>query len=183
MDWYTVLTGLVALAALTMHGASYVALKTEGNVHTRATELVRVTWAATTALTIGSLVATLWIRSALLGNFRAHAAGWIFPAVVATALSAVPFFVRRRNDLAAFVASLLYLAGMLGGAAFALYPALIPASGDPAYSITIFNAHTGTYSMRAGLVWWSLGLMLAAGYFIFLYRSFRGKVRLGPEEL
>jgi cytochrome d ubiquinol oxidase subunit II len=27
-------------------------------------------------------------------------------------------------------------------------------------------------------VWWSLGLVIAIGYFVFVYRMFRGKVRL-----
>src|SRR5713101_2244830 len=32
LDWYTVLTGALALAALSVHGAHYLALKTEGSV-------------------------------------------------------------------------------------------------------------------------------------------------------
>jgi cytochrome bd-type quinol oxidase subunit 2 len=29
-----------------------------------------------------------------------------------------------------------------------------------------------------GLVWWTLGLVIALGYFFYVYRMFRGKVRL-----
>ena len=36
LDWYTILIGLLALAALTMHGADYIAVKTEGAVNARA---------------------------------------------------------------------------------------------------------------------------------------------------
>jgi len=32
--------------------------------------------------------------------------------------------------------------------------------------------------LSVGFVWWSIGMVLAAGYFIFVYRMFRGKVRL-----
>jgi cytochrome bd-type quinol oxidase subunit 2 len=31
------------------------------------------------------------------------------------------------------------------------------------------------------LVWWFVGMILALGYFFFVYRMFRGKVRLEGE--
>jgi cytochrome d ubiquinol oxidase subunit II len=67
---------------------------------------------------------------------------------------------------------------MLAGVAAALYPSLLPSSGDPARDITIYNAATGEYALRVGLIWWGLGMCLAFGYFVFVYRMFRGKVRL-----
>jgi cytochrome bd-type quinol oxidase subunit 2 len=51
-----------------------------------------------------------------------------------------------------------------------------------AYSLTVFNSKTGDYSMRVGLVWWLVGIILAIGYFVFLYRFFRGKVTLEDTE-
>jgi cytochrome bd ubiquinol oxidase subunit II len=66
---------------------------------------------------------------------------------------------------------------MLAGVAVALYPSLLPSSGDPARDITIYNAATGEYALRVGLIWWALGMGLAFGYFVFVYRMFRGKVR------
>jgi cytochrome bd-type quinol oxidase subunit 2 len=53
------------------------------------------------------------------------------------------------------------------------------ATTDPSYGLTVYNSQTGAYSMTVGLVWWLVGVALAVGYFVFLYRSFRGKVRLG----
>lgn len=65
--------------------------------------------------------------------------------------------------------------------AAALYPSLLPSSDDPARDITIYNAATGAYALRVGLIWWGLGMCLAFGYFVFVYRMFRGKVRLEKE--
>ena len=67
---------------------------------------------------------------------------------------------------------------ILAGVAAALYPSLLPSNGDAARDITIYNAATGEYALRVGLVWWGLGMCLAFGYFVFVYRKFRGKVRL-----
>ena len=71
---------------------------------------------------------------------------------------------------------------MLGGAAFALYPALLPGAPDARNSITIHNAAAGANSLSSGLVWWSIGMLIAVGYFVFVYRMFSGKVRAGAGD-
>jgi cytochrome bd ubiquinol oxidase subunit II len=176
LDWYTVLTGVLALATLAVHGAHWLALKTEGEINARARRVAGVGWWALLALTVLSLVASLYIRPQVLDNFRLRAWGWLIPAVVASSLVAMRYFRARGRDLAAFLSSTAYITAMLGGAAFALYPVLLPSSMDPALSLTIHNAKTGPYSLGVGLIWWLLGMTLAVGYFAFLYRFFRGKV-------
>jgi len=64
---------------------------------------------------------------------------------------------------------------MLTSAAFTVYPDVLPAV-DPAYSLTVTNASGPQYSLAVGLVWWVVGMLLAAVYFVLIYRLFRGKV-------
>jgi cytochrome bd ubiquinol oxidase subunit II len=181
LDWYTVLTGVLALVTLTVHGANYVVIKTAGDLESRARKVARSTSPALVLMTIVSLLATLYIRPTLLDNFRLHVWGWSIPVTVVVALAAMIYFHAKQNDKAAFLCSTAYIVGMLGGAAFAMYPYLLPASTDPSYSLTIFNSRTGNYSMSVGLVWWLVGITIALGYFVFLYRFFRGKVKLEDE--
>ena len=70
---------------------------------------------------------------------------------------------------------------MLSGAAFALYPTLLHATTDPARSLTIYNAAAGEHGLAVGVVWWTIGMALALGYFVYLYHSFRGKLSLEGE--
>ena len=42
LDWYTVLMGVVGASILTLHGAHYLALKTEGEIFTRAQRIAGV---------------------------------------------------------------------------------------------------------------------------------------------
>ena len=67
------------------------------------------------------------------------------------------------------------------GAVFALYPQVLPASTDPAYSLTIYNSAAGRHGLSVGFAWWTLAAVLAVAYFIFIYRMFRGKVSLEGE--
>ncbi|HEY7166385.1 MAG TPA: cytochrome d ubiquinol oxidase subunit II [Candidatus Binatia bacterium] len=180
LDWYTVLIGLLGLATLTVHGAHYIALKTTGDLCARSREAARLGWWALVALTVLSLIASLYVRPQALDNYFLRPWGWLIPVIVVAALAAMPMFRRRAQDGAAFLASVAYIAGTLGGAAFAMYPTLLPSSIDPSYNLTIHNAKTGSYSLTVGLIWWLVGIALAIGYFTFVYRSFWGKVV--PDE-
>src|SRR5216684_768666 len=176
LDWYTVIAGLVALVALTVHGANYVALKTSGDLSQRARRVAGLLWPGLLLVTLLSLWATLSIHPNLLDNYKSHVFLFVIPLGVAASLQAMVVFRRRGNDKAAFLSSSAYLIFMLMGAAAAVYPNLLVSTTDPALNITVNNAATGRYSLSVGLVFWGIGMLLAIGYFVFIYRMFRGKV-------
>jgi cytochrome bd ubiquinol oxidase subunit II len=176
LDWYTVIAGVVALVALTIHGAHYVAVKTAGELNQRSRSLAARLWPALALMTLLSLWATLSIRPDALANYRRYPVLFVIPVAVALSLLAMFLQGRRGNDKAAFLASSAYLLFMLVGAAAAVYPNLLVATTNPAFNITIYNAASSRYSLSFGLVWWSFGMALAIGYFVFVYRMFRGKI-------
>jgi cytochrome bd ubiquinol oxidase subunit II len=182
LDWYTVLAGAVALIALTIHGANYLALKTEGDLGRRARASARSLWPLLVALTVASCIATLLVRPQVSQNYVAHPSGFLIPVLVAASLALMFGAHRSIHDRVAFLSSCVYLASMLGGAAFALYPALLPSSNPGVADITIHTAPAGRYSLTYGLIWWSIGIAIAIGYFVFVYRMFRGKVSLQAGE-
>ena len=181
LDWYTVLTGVIALVTLTVHGALYIVTKTEGDLNQRARKTALALWPIQVLLTFVGLIATISIRPAVLDNYKNHAIGFAIPAIVYASLAVMIRGIQKRHEKMAFVASAVYIIGMLVGAAFALYPVVLPASTDPARNITIFNAAAGHHGLTVGLVWWIFGMILALGYFFFLFRMFRGKVRIEGE--
>jgi cytochrome bd ubiquinol oxidase subunit II len=71
---------------------------------------------------------------------------------------------------------------MMASTAFAIYPNVLPAV-KPENSLTVYNASGSAYGLAIGLVWWSIGMVLAAIYFVLIYRLFRGKVRLDDEDI
>ena len=178
LDWYTVLTGVIALVTLTAHGSLYVAVKTEDDLNGRARKVAQWLWPVQLLLTVAGLIATVAIRPGVLDNYKHHAVGFAIPVLVFGALAVMMHGIIKRTDKMAFVASGVYIVGMLVGAAFALYPVVLPASTDPALNLTIYNTAAGAHGLSVGLVWWSLGMVLALGYFFVLFRMFRGKVRL-----
>ena len=181
LDWYTVLTGVIALVTLTAHGALYVAVKTENDLNARARTTALWAWPVQLLLTVVGLIATVSIRPGVLDNYKHHAIGFVIPVLVFGALAVMMHAMIRHADKIAFVASALYIVGMLVGAAFGLYPVVLPASTGPARDLTIYNTAAGHHGLSVGFTWWILGTILALGYFFFLFRMFRGKVRLEGE--
>jgi cytochrome d ubiquinol oxidase subunit II len=180
LDWYTVLIGLLALTALTMHGASYLLVKTEGPVRVRARRIVLRAWGATAVLTILGTIATFSIRSAIRTRFNDSLWGYTFPLIAVCGLIGVAHYNRHGRDLPVFLASSAFLAGTLASIAFGLYPNVLPAT-HAAYSLTIHNAAAGTYGLTVGLVWWIIAIALALISSMISYRLFRGKVRIVDE--
>jgi cytochrome d ubiquinol oxidase subunit II len=163
LDWYTVMTGVIALVTLTTHGSLYVAVKTEDELNGRARRVAQWLWPVQLLLTVAGLIATVAIRPGVLDNYKHHAVGFAIPVLVFGALAVMMHGLIKRTDKMAFVASGVYIVGMLVGAAFGLYPVVLPASTDPALNLTIYNTAAGAHGLSVGLVWWSLGMVLALG--------------------
>ena len=114
----------------------------------------------------------------MLDNYSKWPIGYLVPALVIGSLIYLYYAHAKRNEKGAFLASCIYIVAMLVGAAFALYPNVLPASTGSDLSLTIYNTEAGAHGLSVGFVWWTIGMILALGYFIFVYRMFRGKVNL-----
>jgi cytochrome bd ubiquinol oxidase subunit II len=175
LDWYTVIGGLVALVALTLHGALWLTVKVSGDLDQRARRVVSPLWIALLLLTIISLIATLSVRPQTLNNYYRYPVTFIVPVGVILSLAAIWFWNRRSQALKAFLASCVYLFLMLAGACWGLYPTLLPSTGNSGLDITIGNSLSGAHTLAVGLAWWTIGMILAAGYIVFVYSRFKGK--------
>ena len=181
LDWYTVIGGLVALIALTLHGALWLTLKVSGDLEQRARRIVTPLWSVLVALTAVSLIATIAVRPQTLDNYYRYPFTFIVPVGVLAALAGVLIWNRRCAPGKAFLASSLYLFFMLAGACWGLYPTLLPATGGAALDITLSRALSGPHTLVVGLAWWLVGMALAVCYVIFVYTRFRGKVDLNSH--
>jgi cytochrome d ubiquinol oxidase subunit II len=175
LDWYTILTGLLAFAALLTHGANYIAVKTEGTLNERARLISRAGLLLTIPLAILVSIATFFVQPQVYASFNQRPWGIIFPLIALVGLLGAGYFNVRKRDMPALLSSGTFILGMLTSAAFSLYPTVLPAS-NRANSLTIDNASASQYALTVGLIWWSVGIALAAIYFIFTYRRFRGKI-------
>ncbi|MGD8168045.1 cytochrome d ubiquinol oxidase subunit II [Herbiconiux sp. P16] len=165
---YALLGGLTTLLLFFTHGVVFVSLKTEGDIRARARRL------ATRAgvLTIVVAAAFLLWTSVAYGTLAS-----VLLSVVAavTLIGAVLANVRGREGT-----SFGLMAATIGVAVlslfFAIFPDVMPASNDPANSLTIANASSSEYTLQI-MSWVALiFLPLILLYQAFTYWIFRKRV-------
>jgi cytochrome d ubiquinol oxidase subunit II len=182
LDWLTIMVGLSSLAALSMHGALWVALKTGGDLESRARRIANLTWMAAVALTVLLFAVIPPFMPHLVRRYAARPWGFVFPLVAVAGLLGARLFNRADRALYAFGCSSAYVFAMLASAAFALYPYLLASNSDPALGVTIFNGANSPYALGVGLVWYVPGMILVTAYFAFAYRNLTEKVDADAEE-
>jgi cytochrome d ubiquinol oxidase subunit II len=177
LDWYTLLLGVFALVALSLHGALFLAYRNSGAVQERAVRWSRVLWIAMAALGLLAIVSTELVRPEIYRQLLARP--WAWPL----ALLALAGFIGAQvlRDLPAFLASCAFLAGTLLATAAGMFPLLLPSTLDAAYAITASSAAAGEDGQSIALGWWGVGMPLAAAYTTYLYRTLRGKAVASEE--
>ncbi len=181
LDWYTVAVGAFALVALVMHGAAFLAWKTDGPVEERsrlwlgrAAVAVAVLWAPITLLT-GMLHPTLF------RSFAGRAPAWLALALAVAGMAGVFAGHARGRERWAFIGSSAFLGGLLAATAASVYPVILRAVGADALSLTARGAASDPEGLRAALGWWSLGFPLAIVYLGIQFRLHRGKARAAAD--
>jgi cytochrome bd ubiquinol oxidase subunit II len=181
-DWYTTLVGVFTLCVLAGHGALYLVWKTTGPVQARSAAWARKIWLAALPLWVLVTLATAWIQPEIYTSLLARPWSWGLVLLMLGGLCGVFWFSSRGRELAAFLSSGSFLLGLLATTMTANYPIWLRSTLDPAHSLTAANSAAQSYALQVGLVWLSIGIALAGGYFVYLFRSVRGKVGSGAEE-
>ncbi len=175
LDWYTLAIGALALLVLAGHGALFLSWKTTGAVQARSEQLARRVWFLLPLVTVGATIATAAVQPALFARLTARPYSWVLILPIAGGATLVLVSLRRGRQLRAFLSSAAFIMGMLGITAAEMFPTILPSTLDPAFTLTAFNAASGRRGLLLGLVWWIPAILLAIGYFVFLFRSFRHK--------
>jgi cytochrome bd ubiquinol oxidase subunit II len=115
---------------------------------------------------------TYAVRHEMLTNLTDHPWRLIFPLLAIGSLVGLIVLQRAGQWLKAFAASSLFIVGLLTTMAAGLYPNVLPAHDNHPHGLTVHNAASGHHSLVTAAVWWPIGMVLAAVYFVFAYRMF-----------
>jgi cytochrome bd ubiquinol oxidase subunit II len=200
---FALLVGLVSLAMILMHGATYLALKADAVIAQRAQRAVGIfaplyatlyvaagIWLAygVTGFRLDGHVITngpsnpllkqasvggSWIVNGPLGRWACVAA-----AIAIVVALATPMLVRRGAHLSAFVTSSTAIACTVLSAGFALFPFLMPSNLDPRSSLTVWDASSSYSTLGLMLVATVVLLPIVLAYTGWVFAVMRGRVTL-----
>ena len=199
---FALLAGVVSLAMLTMRGAIYLQMRTEGVLYKRA---------KTAALLFGAVfltafaIAGVWQSNAIDGyrimtisdpngmltpimkTVKTANGAWLdnysrYPLMMAAPTAVFLFgilaLILSRIDKTglAFTSSAVSLAGVILTAGFAMFPFVMPSSTHPDHSLTVFDAVSSHRTLNLMFAVVVLFLPLVLAYTTWAYRVMRGKI-------
>jgi len=199
---FALLCGLVSVAMLVMHGATWLQLKAQGPVAERARACGSVAAVATLVLyalagvALWKFVDGLRVTSALppdgpsnpllktvelhagawFTNYEAHPWLYLVPGLgLAGALLAL-LGLRLRAELMSFVASALSIAGIVLSVGVSMFPFILPSTIDPRASLTVFDSSSSHLTLFIMLVVTAIFIPIIVAYTSWVYSVLRGKV-------
>jgi cytochrome d ubiquinol oxidase subunit II len=175
---YSLAMGVTTVVLFALHGALYLVLKTEGELQARVRRWVAPLGALFGVCFVGVTLATVYVAPQLIAAFTR--APWLNAvlAVVVAAILAIPLATKRGKELLALVASAVTIAGLMVLFAVGSYPVLVFSNPSPVHSLTAFNAASSPKTLAVMLTIALIGMPLVIAYTAFIYRIFRGKVKI-----
>lgn len=179
---YTIVLGLTSVSLFTMHGAIYLVLKTEGHLQKRLRRWVNVCIPIFILFYLLATVATIYYMPHMV--VRMVEQPWLFciPVLAFLAIFNIPRHIYHKREGWAFIFSSLSIAFLLSLFAIGTFPILIRSNLDPLHnSLSISNAASSPLTLKVLLIIVAIGVPLVLGYGFYIYRIFRGKVKIDPD--
>jgi cytochrome bd ubiquinol oxidase subunit II len=182
LDWYTVSTAIFAVVLLAAHGATYLALKTDGPVRDRSALYARYVWAALLLLFPVITVESWVVRPDLFERATSNPLCWVGLFIVIVSIITLIAALAYRRETLAFAASNGCIIGLMFSGAAALFPVVLYSTLAPENSLNAYAVASNENALLIASIWWPAGFVLATAYFIFISRRYAGKVSVRRDN-
>lgn len=175
---YSLLMGVTTVLLFAMHGAIYLAMKTDGELNQIVSRwiprLIGFFLASYFLFNLYTLVEVPWV----LDTVRARPYVFAVVAVNVLIVLNIPREIHKGKAFNAFLSSCAAMILMMATFGLTYFPNMVLSSPDPANSLTIYNAASTQKTLGIMLVIALLGVPLVLAYTASIYWVFRGKTSL-----
>jgi len=179
---YSVLIGVLSLTMFTLHGALYLAIKTDGQRQARLAGAASVLWIALVLIYVLATLYTFFEASYLLEGALGNPLTWLLFCLLLIAMVYLPVAIKGKQYFRAFMASSLSMLCLIGLPAVSMFPRLVPSATDLTYSLTIYNASSTQLTLKVMLIIALIGMPIVIGYNWYIYKMFAGKTELSADS-
>ena len=172
---YGLCGGLLFVLTFALHGCLWLIVKTRGELHAKARTASLKLW----VLVLTALIIFLGMSAAytdLLDNYNAVAILYVIPLLGLVCLGMIRFYGRRDQEWKAWFASGLFILAVTLFGVMGMFPALIPSSINPFYSLTIENSASSPLTLKIMLGVVLVFIPLVIAYQSWVYMIFRHKL-------
>lgn len=172
---YGLAGGVLFVLAFLMHGALYLACKTEGALHDRAVLISEKLWPALLIVAALFLVFSA-VATDLFKNYVDNPLLFLIPLLPVGALVMQRVYIGQRKLARAWTASAVTIAGVALFGVIGLFPRLLPSSLNPEWSMTIANSSSSPLTLKIMLVVALTFVPIVILYQAWVYKTFSHKV-------
>lgn len=172
---YGLLGGVLFLLFFLVHGAIWLSIKSEGDLHERAKSAASKLWVALLAAAVIFLIAS-YFATKLYANYISNPVLFIFIIVTVLALLGIRIFLARGALWKAWFSSAVTIIGATFYGVIGLFPNMFPSSINSDFSLTAHNASSSPLTLKIMLVVVIIFVPIVLIYQIWAYNLFKGKV-------
>jgi cytochrome d ubiquinol oxidase subunit II len=166
---YALFTGVTLVLACLLHGATFLCLKTTGDMHDRSRRVARRIAPFTTAAVLGFII---WTHVTHSTTFFLN----LVELLAILAVLAALWLVIEHRDGFAFAATTVTVAACVLSIFTDLYPNVMVSSTNAAYNLTVYNTASPPYTLKIMTVVTVILLPVVLAYQAWTYYVFRRRV-------
>ncbi len=172
---YGLAGGLLFVALFAHHGALWLAFKSEGDIHDRAVALAGKLWPVVAGLVVVFLVMSLFMTQ-LFANYLVNPLLFVILLLAVAGLVLTMTYRKAGRILASWGASAVLIGSAALFGVVGIFPALLPSSLNPAYSLTIQNSSSSPMTLAIMLGVALVFVPIVIAYQVWTIRTFRHPV-------
>ncbi|MBQ9407577.1 MAG: cytochrome d ubiquinol oxidase subunit II [Desulfovibrio sp.] len=175
LNTYGLAGGAFFLCMFILHGAIWLAIKTRGNLQTRAVATAFFVWPIMLLLLVAFLALTA-MHTNLFANYLAMPALFALPCLALAGLILVRILLREGRLWAAWGSSALFILCVTFFGVAGMFPGMIISSLDAAATVTVFNGASSPLTLKIMLAVALIMVPIVLAYQCWTYRLFSSPV-------
>lgn len=181
---YGLLGGILFLLLFLVHGAAWLAIKSDGELREKAVRTGKKLWPLLLIVAVLFLGST-YVFTGLYHNYFNHPGLFLVILITVLALLGTRVFLGSGSLWKAWFSSALTIVGATFFGIIGLYPNMFPSSLNTAYNLTAHNASSSPLTLKIMLIVALIFVPIVLAYQIWTYVLFKGKITnedLNAEE-
>jgi len=177
---YALLAALAIGLLILLHGASFLSIKTTGEIEQKAKELIRWLWLLVLMMMIIFMVTSFFSTGV---RQKLNVLSILFPVLGVLAILAAGYFLRKSQFGRVFLMTCMTVVFVVFTIFGFLYPQVMVSSLNPDWSLTIQNAASSATTLRLMTIVTLVFLPIVLLYQAWTYWIFRIRITSEAEKL
>jgi cytochrome bd ubiquinol oxidase subunit II len=179
---FPMVVGAMTVALFTLHGASYLYLKTEGELQQRVKRWIWHGFGVFLVLYLLTTMMALLTLPHAAANLKTYPVAWVVVLISIMSIGNIPRATFHDRPAEAFVSSSTLIVSLVALVGIALFPNVLLSSLGDVFNLTIYNASSSHKTLAIMAIIAALGMPFVLAYTAVIYWTYRGKVRLGDHS-